>query len=225
MLSLFRRLARPMAMSRPRPSPERDVREKKRPRRRAAIEPYSHDDVLWHDVRALLGAETVHSAEQRATDWDAPFHFREEIEVVVDRLSAHGNALARGPAPRSAWVIVAPFALPGERVRVRVYRSARLHSFADLVAVVAPNPELRDDRRVQCKYFGKCSGCQYQVRHPLSIDLCSSRPRCSPMTRSSRSNATSSSRHTRTFHPCPHPQCRPPCPPSAPRSNTTTAQK
>lgn len=172
LLSLFRRWARPMAMSsRPRPSPERDA-TRKRPRiARRVIEPYSHEDVLWHDVRALLGAETVHSAEQ----WEAPFHFREEIEVVVDRLSSHGSALALGPAPRSAWVIVVPFALPGERVRVRVYRSARLHSFADLVAVVAPNPELRDDSRVQCKYFGKCSGCQYQVRPLPSTEPRSSR--------------------------------------------------
>ncbi|KAG8220685.1 S-adenosyl-L-methionine-dependent methyltransferase [Butyriboletus roseoflavus] len=116
-----------------------------RPRR--AIE----DDVLWHDVRALLGRV---DAVQR----ESPFRFRQEIEVTVDRLSATGNALAL----HSSWVVVAPFALPGERIRVRVYRSAHLHSFADLVAVVAPNPELRDDRRVQCRYFGRCSGCQYQ---------------------------------------------------------------
>ncbi|KAF8549337.1 S-adenosyl-L-methionine-dependent methyltransferase [Imleria badia] len=96
-------------------------------------------------------------------DRDPPFQFREEIEVVVDRLSSYGDALALGPAPRSDWVIVAPFALPGERIRVRVYRNARLHSFADLLSVLSPNPDLRDDRRVQCKYFGQCSGCQYQM--------------------------------------------------------------
>ncbi|KAF8439365.1 S-adenosyl-L-methionine-dependent methyltransferase [Boletus edulis BED1] len=140
-------------------------RVKKRPRiqKRRAIEPYSHDDVLWHDVRALLGNDTVHSAEQHATDWDAPFQFREELEVVVDRLSSNGDALALAPPPRSNWVIVAPFALPGERIRVRVYRGARLHSFADLLDVLNPNPDLRDDSRVQCKYFGQCSGCQYQM--------------------------------------------------------------
>lgn len=74
-----------------------------------------------------------------------------------------GDALAIGPAPRSSWVIVAPFALPGEKIRVRVYRSSRLHSFADLLDVISPNAELRDNNRIQCQYFGKCSGCQYQV--------------------------------------------------------------
>ncbi|KAG9310408.1 S-adenosyl-L-methionine-dependent methyltransferase [Chiua virens] len=111
------------------------------------IEPYSHDDVLWHDVRALLTDDV---------DRDPPFHFRQELEVVVDRLSSHGDALALGPDKN--WVIVTPLALPGERIRVRVYRNARLHSFADLVTVIEPNPAWRDDDRVQCKYFGKCSG-------------------------------------------------------------------
>lgn len=36
-------------------------------------------------------------------------------------------------------------------------------SYADLLEVIEPNPEWRDMSRVRCKYFGKCSGCQYQV--------------------------------------------------------------
>ena len=127
-----------------------------RPKRRLAPRPT--DDVLWHDVRALLGADSALSP-----DADAPFHFREELDVVVDRLSSAGDALALSPPDRPRWVIVTPFALPGEHIRVRVYRSAQLHSFADLVAVLKPNPDWRDDTRVQCKYFGKCSGCQYQM--------------------------------------------------------------
>jgi tRNA/tmRNA/rRNA uracil-C5-methylase (TrmA/RlmC/RlmD family) len=39
-----------------------------------------------------------------------------------------------------------------------------MYSFADLISIEAPNPELRDMSRVQCKYFGTCAGCQYQVR-------------------------------------------------------------
>ncbi|KAI5986391.1 S-adenosyl-L-methionine-dependent methyltransferase [Pisolithus albus] len=96
-------------------------------------------------------------------EWESPFGFKEELEVVVSTLSSNGDALAIGPDPHNAWVIVAPFALPGERIRVRVYRSSRLHSFADLLEVVSPNLELRDDSRIACKYFGKCSGCQYQM--------------------------------------------------------------
>ncbi len=38
-----------------------------------------------------------------------------------------------------------------------------MHSLADLVEVMRPNGELRDESRVECKYFGSCAGCQYQM--------------------------------------------------------------
>ncbi|KAF8991948.1 S-adenosyl-L-methionine-dependent methyltransferase [Cyathus striatus] len=65
--------------------------------------------------------------------------------------------------PKPSWAIMIPNVLPGERVRARVYRHARMHSFADLVEVLEPNKEMRDDSRVKCKYFGECAGCQYQM--------------------------------------------------------------
>ncbi|KAG6333304.1 hypothetical protein ID866_5781 [Astraeus odoratus] len=139
------------------------VRKAKKSAKRTLPEPCSSEDVLWHDVVSLLGSETVDQKIAQGTEWDSPFGFREELEVVVSKLSSNGDALALGPASHSAWVIVAPFALPGETIRVRVYRSSRLHSFADTLEVISPNPELRDNSRVQCKYFGKCSGCQYQM--------------------------------------------------------------
>lgn len=65
---------------------------------------------------------------------------------------------------KTPWVVIVPFSLPGEVVRAKVYRNARMHSVADLIGVVTPNPDMRDDSRVGCRYFGKCGGCQYQVR-------------------------------------------------------------
>ena len=62
------------------------------------------------------------------------------------------------------WVVVTPLSLPGERIRARVYRHSRLYSHADLLEVLEPNHEWRDMSRVKCQYFGKCAGCQYQVR-------------------------------------------------------------
>ena len=71
------------------------------------------------------------------------------------------------------WVVVVPLSLPGEVVKARVYRHARLHSYADLVGIEEPNPEMRDMSRVKCQYFGKCSGCQYQVsREYFILGLC-----------------------------------------------------
>lgn len=68
-------------------------------------------------------------------------------------------------------MIVTPLSLPGERIRARVYRHARLHSHADLLEILEPNSEWRDMSRVQCQYFGKCAGCQYQVNPPLLSSL------------------------------------------------------
>jgi 23S rRNA (uracil1939-C5)-methyltransferase/tRNA (uracil-5-)-methyltransferase len=52
-----------------------------------------------------------------------------------------------------------PFALPGERVRVRVYRNHKNFSEADLLEVLRPSPHRVAPR---CVLFGRCGGCQYQ---------------------------------------------------------------
>ncbi|KAF8261736.1 S-adenosyl-L-methionine-dependent methyltransferase, partial [Lactarius quietus] len=70
------------------------------------------------------------------------------------------------------WVVVVPFVLPGEVVRARVYRHAKMHSFADLIGIEVPSTELRDMSRVKCKYFGTCAGCQYQMlSYETQLDL------------------------------------------------------
>jgi len=59
----------------------------------------------------------------------------------------------------SSWVIMVPLALPGELVRVRIYRNHASYSEADLVEVLKPS----DDRiKPVCKYYEICGGCQYQ---------------------------------------------------------------
>ncbi|KAH9891189.1 S-adenosyl-L-methionine-dependent methyltransferase, partial [Cubamyces lactineus] len=78
-----------------------------------------------------------------------------------------GESLSIATVNDRRWVIVTPLSLPGERIRVRVYRHSQLHSHADLLEVIEPNPTWRDMSLVQCKYFGKCAGCQYQM---LSYD-------------------------------------------------------
>ncbi|KAL4069155.1 S-adenosyl-L-methionine-dependent methyltransferase [Scleroderma citrinum] len=139
---------------------KKQTRKKKR---KPLPDPCSPEDVLWNDVVSLLGSESVDHKIAQGVEWDSPFGFREEMEVEVSKLSSSGDALALGPVPHSSWVIITPFALPGEKIRVRVYRNSRLHSFADLLDVISTNPELRDNDRIKCQYFGKCSGCQYQM--------------------------------------------------------------
>ncbi len=93
---------------------------------------------------------------------DQPFAYHQEIELEVSTLTNLGSGLGRVPLPGqpgAGWVVMVPFALPGERVRVRVFRNHKNYSEADLVAVLAPSPH-----RVAapCPLFGRCGGCQYQ---------------------------------------------------------------
>jgi tRNA/tmRNA/rRNA uracil-C5-methylase (TrmA/RlmC/RlmD family) len=105
---------------------------------------------------------------------DHPFPYRTEIELEIATLTNLGIGLGRVPLPAAApstllpspstqpvsgWVIMVPFTLPGEKVRVRVYRNHKNYSEADLLEVLTPSPHRIDPR---CPLFGRCGGCQYQ---------------------------------------------------------------
>lgn len=82
------------------------------------------------------------------------------LTVTVDCLSAQGEGLAVSEAKDRVYVV--PFALPGEEVEVKLCRTVEDITFTDLVRVIKPSPK-RDDKLVQCQYFGKCGGCQFQM--------------------------------------------------------------
>lgn len=116
---------------------------------------------------------------------DTPFFYHQEIELEISTLTNLGIGLGRVQVPQStaaspvaevtpeasdggssrestrdgSWVVMCAFALPGERVRARVFRNHKNYSEADLVAVLRPSPH-----RVSapCVVFGRCGGCQYQ---------------------------------------------------------------
>lgn len=84
-----------------------------------------------------------------------PYAYHAEIELEIEGLTNLGSGIGRD----GQWVIFVPYALPGERVRVRIWRNKKNYSDGDLVAVLRASPE-----RVtpQCALFGECGGCQYQ---------------------------------------------------------------
>ncbi|KAJ7660000.1 S-adenosyl-L-methionine-dependent methyltransferase [Mycena rosella] len=143
--------------------PKQSKSQKRRQQYSALPEPCSADDVLWREINDVLGADYVKTALAEGTDRQSPFEYHQELEMRVVALCSSGVALATSAEASRPWVVVVPFCLPGETVRVRVYRNARMHSLADLIAVVTPNPEMRDDSLVRCKYFTSCGGCQYQM--------------------------------------------------------------
>jgi tRNA (uracil-5-)-methyltransferase len=131
----------------------------------------SHEEVLLADIQALLaktrisGEEDVGGIEGAEGQPEAKPALPErgtEIEVEVVELSSTGDGLARQPGSDRIYTV--PFSIPGDIVKVKVYRhlEKEQYSVADFISVVKPSP-LRDDSRIQCPYFAKCAGCQFQM--------------------------------------------------------------
>ena len=163
------------------PAPER-VHKRNRPRadnriakrRKIQSKPVkegSNEEVLLADIRRLLAAHTITEAltdaetptdveAQPATSNQLPEPFT-EIEVEVSEISSTGDGLATfGPSPQ---IYVVPFTAPGDKVKIKVIKHfAEGYTLADFVEVIEPSP-LRDDTRIKCQYFSKCSGCQFQM--------------------------------------------------------------
>lgn len=84
-----------------------------------------------------------------------PFAYHQEIELDIGDLTNLGEGVGR----IDGWVVMVPMALPGERVRARVWKNHKNYSQADLVEVLHASP---DRVAPQCPLFGECGGCQYQ---------------------------------------------------------------
>ena len=91
---------------------------------------------------------------------DFPFAYHQELTLHVDDLTNLGSGVARHTLEDgSNWVVMVPLALPGETVRVKIFRNYKSYSEADLTEVIVPSP---DRVKPQCEFFEICGGCQYQ---------------------------------------------------------------
>ena len=95
-------------------------------------------------------------AQQRPRKFKAePYEWHEVVELKIETLSN----LGAGVAKPDGWVVFVPFALPGERIRAKVWRNEANCSHADLVEILEPSP---DRIEPHCRHFTTCGGCQYQ---------------------------------------------------------------
>ncbi|KAI5928223.1 S-adenosyl-L-methionine-dependent methyltransferase [Camillea tinctor] len=160
-----------------RPLPKQDSRlsakrsQKKARKRERDMKNGSHEEILELDVQELRAS--LHRSKdigQTADEDDGSAaniveeevlpESGSEVEVEVVELSSTGDALALVKGSKRIYVL--PFAVPGDIVKVKVYRHLPHYTVADFISVVQPSPS-RDDSRIQCKYFATCSGCQYQM--------------------------------------------------------------
>lgn len=84
-----------------------------------------------------------------------PYPYHHEIELKIESLTNLGVGVGRD----QGWVVQVPYALPGEKIRARIYRNHKNYSSADCVDVIDPSPERISPK---CTLFGECGGCQYQ---------------------------------------------------------------
>ncbi|KAK3371212.1 S-adenosyl-L-methionine-dependent methyltransferase [Lasiosphaeria ovina] len=139
--------------------------KKMRSKQKKPVQEGSHDEVLLMDVQTLLAASKISDDGAAAADSAVQPPLPEqgsEIEVDVVEMSSTGDGLAKQKGSDQIYVV--PFAVPGDTVKVKVYRHLpdEGYTVADFISVTKPSP-LRDDSRIQCKYFAKCSGCQFQM--------------------------------------------------------------
>jgi tRNA/tmRNA/rRNA uracil-C5-methylase (TrmA/RlmC/RlmD family) len=93
-----------------------------------------------------------------------PFTYHQEIDLEITTLTNMGQGLGRV----DGWVVMVPYALPGELIRARIYRNDRNFSEGDLVEVLRPSP---DRVAAPCPLFGTCGGCQYQnLSYPAQLE-------------------------------------------------------
>ena len=95
-------------------------------------------------------------AQQRPRKFKAePYEWHEIVELEIEALSNLGAGIAKP----NGWVVFVPFALPGEKIRAKIWRNEGNCSHADLVEILEASP---DRIEPHCPHFATCGGCQYQ---------------------------------------------------------------
>ncbi len=86
------------------------------------------------------------------------------IELSIEKFADGGRSLARV----DGFVIFVPWAVPGDRVRARIYKKKKGYAEAAIEEVLEPS-KLRVAS--PCRYFGTCGGCRWQhVEYQAQLD-------------------------------------------------------
>lgn len=94
-----------------------------------------------------------------------PFAYHQELEIRITDITNLGLGVGRF----DAFVVMVPYVLVGELVKVRIFKNNKNYSEADLLEVIEASPE-----RITppCPLFGSCGGCQYQhIKYEAQLAL------------------------------------------------------
>ena len=117
------------------------------------------------DTLGELGWGRGHIAEESDQDTQQPkLEGADPLEVLKAEENAAAVVLQKVPP---GWEVRVPLVLPGELVRVRIFKNFESespeqnagYSEADLVKIIRPSPERIEPK---CPLAGACGGCQFQ---------------------------------------------------------------
>lgn len=78
------------------------------------------------------------------------------VEIVLENPAYGGDTIGRLPDGRAVFV---PFAIPGEKVRIRIVTNKKKYARGELVEILETSPNRIQPR---CQHFTTCGGCHYQ---------------------------------------------------------------
>ncbi|KAK6363825.1 tRNA(m5U54)methyltransferase [Orbilia blumenaviensis] len=119
----------------------------------------SHEEILLEDVKFLLGKSQESGSSHPQPQSAVPEQFS-QVELSISMLASTGDGLAVSQDGTRVYVV--PFTVPGDTVIAKIVKSFSSYSMTDLIEVKEPSNERSDDL-IFCKYFGRCSGCQFQM--------------------------------------------------------------
>ncbi|MDA8165250.1 MAG: class I SAM-dependent RNA methyltransferase [Desulfobacteraceae bacterium] len=86
--------------------------------------------------------------------------------ITIEKIVAGGYGLGRLP---DGMVVLVPFTLPGERVRIAPRQRHKTYLEAEAVEIIAPAAERTEP---PCPHYGRCGGCHLQhAAYPLQLRL------------------------------------------------------
>ncbi|ODV88712.1 hypothetical protein CANCADRAFT_32229 [Tortispora caseinolytica NRRL Y-17796] len=151
---------------------------------RAQLDPASEENVLKSDIFKALATRgltwddvavdmaLLRPKRQKLTPEQLQLRAHKPIvsTSIID-LTSHGDGIAiydhkatpRAPGIRRFEVLLIPSVLPGEQVSAKIRYTEQFWSRCDLLSVDSHFSPMRNNDLVQCKYFGQCSGCQFQM--------------------------------------------------------------
>ncbi|KAI9295282.1 S-adenosyl-L-methionine-dependent methyltransferase [Neoconidiobolus thromboides FSU 785] len=90
-----------------------------------------------------------------------PFERFTEYEVEIVKLASNGTGIGVTKDVKD-WFILVPFTTIGDIVKTRVFSHCRGYSEGDFVELISRGNSSLKLTEAPCKYFGTCSGCQWQ---------------------------------------------------------------